>query len=196
MTEEEFTEAFLEIQSHLRARAYAYLGSVEDAEDAVQTAFLQCFKAVKTGAYHERGQFKSWMSTVVHNVSFTELRKSQYNRKYLHNRPKSFVEISDDAQYADVMSMDDARLVDMFDKVNLVNGLSDKSRLILVLAASGYSGSEIADRMHMSIDAVRVFIYRSRQRLDAMAAKQGPVFSHGKRSLITGAKRKAVHIGT
>jgi RNA polymerase sigma factor (sigma-70 family) len=71
--------SFEEQRDHLRAVAYRLLGSVSDAEDAVQDTWLRL-----TGADTSEVQnFAGWLTTVVARVSLNMLR----TRRYRHEEP-------------------------------------------------------------------------------------------------------------
>src|SRR6202042_1605195 len=71
--------AFEEQRDHLRAVAYRLLGSVTDAEDAVQDTWLRLTGADTT----EVANLGGWLTTVVARVSLNMLR----SRRYRHEEP-------------------------------------------------------------------------------------------------------------
>jgi RNA polymerase sigma factor (sigma-70 family) len=74
-----YTAAFEEHRDHLRAVAYRLLGSVTDAEDAVQDTWLRL-----TGAdTSEVDNLGAWLTTVVARVSLNLLR----SRRHRHEEP-------------------------------------------------------------------------------------------------------------
>src|SRR5260370_42543561 len=71
--------AFEEQRDHLRAVAYRLLGSMTDADDAVQDTWLRL-----TGAdTSEVKNLGGWLTTVVARVSLNMLR----SRRYRHEQP-------------------------------------------------------------------------------------------------------------
>jgi RNA polymerase sigma-70 factor, ECF subfamily len=52
----------------------------EDAEDAVQTAFLDAFRNLKH--FHGRSRFSSWLTRIAMNVAFMRLRMIRRKREY------------------------------------------------------------------------------------------------------------------
>src|SRR4029079_19342659 len=71
MTENDFLAArFEEHRPHLRAAAYRMLGSVSEADDAVQEAWLRLSRS-DTGAIENLG---GWLTTVVARVCLNVLR--------------------------------------------------------------------------------------------------------------------------
>jgi RNA polymerase sigma-70 factor, ECF subfamily len=69
---------FEEHRPHLRAVAYRMLGSVTDADDAVQEAWLRLDRAQPEGVENLRG----WLTTVVGRVCIDMLRARRSRREY------------------------------------------------------------------------------------------------------------------
>ena len=70
-------EQFEQHRSHLRAVAYRMLGSLSDADDAVQDAWLRFSRADTS----EVENLKAWLTTVVSRVSLNMLRSRQTRRE-------------------------------------------------------------------------------------------------------------------
>ncbi|MER5624804.1 RNA polymerase sigma factor SigJ [Streptosporangium sp. NPDC002544] len=71
------TERFEEHRTHLRAVAYRMLGSVSEADDAVQDAWLRLSRA-DTGSVENLG---GWLTTVVARVCLNTLRSRERRRE-------------------------------------------------------------------------------------------------------------------
>ena len=69
--------AFEEQRPHLRAVAYRLLGSMTDADDAVQDTWLRLSRADAT----EVGNLGGWLTTVVARISLNMLRTRRYRRE-------------------------------------------------------------------------------------------------------------------
>jgi RNA polymerase sigma factor (sigma-70 family) len=74
---ERLTERFEEHRTHLRAVAYRMLGSVSEADDAVQEAWLR-FNRADTGDVESLG---AWLTTVVARVCLNVLRSREQRRE-------------------------------------------------------------------------------------------------------------------
>ncbi len=70
-------EQFEQHRSHLRAVAYRMLGSLSDADDAVQDAWLRFSRADTNDVEN----LKAWLTTVVSRVSLNMLRSRQTRRE-------------------------------------------------------------------------------------------------------------------
>ena len=76
-TPERLAEQFEEHRPHVRAVAYRMLGSVSEAEDAVQEAWIRLSRAEVSGVDNLRG----WLTTVVARVSLNILRAGKTRRE-------------------------------------------------------------------------------------------------------------------
>ena len=77
VTDEQLTAEFEEQRSHLRAVAYRMLGSVNEADDAVQEAWLRASRADTS----EVENMRAWLTTVVARVSLSMLRSRKAKRE-------------------------------------------------------------------------------------------------------------------
>jgi len=71
------TEQFEEHRSHLRAVAYRMLGSLSEADDAVQEAWLRVSRADANDVENLGG----WLTTIVARVSLNMLRSRKHRRE-------------------------------------------------------------------------------------------------------------------
>jgi RNA polymerase sigma-70 factor (ECF subfamily) len=76
-TTERLAEQFEEHRSHVRAVAYCMLGSVSEAEDAVQEAWIRLSRTDVSGVDNLRG----WLTTVVARVCLDMLRTRASRRE-------------------------------------------------------------------------------------------------------------------
>jgi RNA polymerase sigma-70 factor (ECF subfamily) len=81
---------FEQHRSHLRAVAYRMLGSLSDADDAVQDAWLRFSRADTS----EVENLKAWLTTVVSRVSLNMLRSRQTRREesYMPHMPDPIID--------------------------------------------------------------------------------------------------------
>src|SRR5258708_21986622 len=76
-TPEQLAEQFEEHRPHLRAVAYRMLGSVSEAEDAVQEAWIRMSRTDVSGVENLRG----WLTTVVARICLDMLRARASRRE-------------------------------------------------------------------------------------------------------------------
>ena len=67
MREDEFTELAAEYQAELRAHCYRILGSVHDAEDALQEALVRAWKGIDR--FEGRASVRSWLYAIATNTA-------------------------------------------------------------------------------------------------------------------------------
>src|SRR5689334_8349457 len=79
MTPQPPSEQFEQNRDHLRAVAYRMLGSIAEAEDAVQETWLRVNRATPIGIENTRG----WLTTIVSRVCLDLLRSRQARREEL-----------------------------------------------------------------------------------------------------------------
>jgi RNA polymerase sigma factor (sigma-70 family) len=77
VTDERLTERFEEHRAHLRAVAYRMLGSLSEADDAVQEAWLR-LNRTDAGEIENLG---GWLTTVVSRISLNMLRSRRTRRE-------------------------------------------------------------------------------------------------------------------
>ena len=74
---EQLAERFESHRAHLRAVAYRMLGSLSEADDAVQEAWLRLSRSGASGVESLRG----WLTTVVGRICLDMLRARTYRRE-------------------------------------------------------------------------------------------------------------------
>ena len=136
---------------------YVQLGSREDAEDAVQSTFLNAFRGLNRGVVPELES--AWLYKIAHNVCLARGRSRQRRGR---------VETPGDLQaLAEVIAgperVDDERLV------RLADGLRSMPRsqrqAILLREWRGMSYREIGDRLGLTQAAVETLLFRARRSL-------------------------------
>jgi RNA polymerase sigma-70 factor, ECF subfamily len=136
-------------------RMQTILGDASIAEDVSQEALLRL--AIETRAGRTPDNPGAWLWRVAFNLAMSHGRHDEVARRRSHEliRGTSHCSVEEDA-------LDRERLASMR---RAVAELRPDDRLILVLAASGHSGVEIARRIGATHGAVRARIHRLRARL-------------------------------
>ncbi len=166
MTDEDFLTAQFEQQrTRLRAIAYRMLGSVSEADDAVQEAWLRLHRT-DGGAVANLG---GWLTTVVGRIALDMLRARTSRREdsFGAHLPEPIVSVEDDG--------DPAHQAETADAVGLallvvLETLSPAERLAFVLHDMfGVSFDEIAPIVERSPAAARQLASRARRRVRGAA---------------------------
>jgi RNA polymerase sigma-70 factor, ECF subfamily len=156
-------DAYQELRPLLFSIAYRMVGSVAEAEDLVQEAFLRYHRAVADGA--EIASAKAWLSAVTTRLAIDHLRSARVRRERYVGAwlPEPLVTGEDDAaahaETADTLSM--AFLV-------LLERLSPVQRAVFLLhEVFGYGYAEIARLVGRSEDNCRQIAARARRHVEA-----------------------------
>jgi RNA polymerase sigma-70 factor (ECF subfamily) len=165
---------FEDHRAHLRAVAYRMLGSVAEAEDAVQDAWLRVARADAAAVDNLGG----WLTTIVARLALDRLRSRAARREEpmgVHV-PDPVVEAIDARDSAYAEATDPARQAELADSVGLailvvLETLSPPERLAFVLHDTfGLPFEEIGPIVERSPTAARQLASRARRRVRGSAA--------------------------
>jgi RNA polymerase sigma-70 factor (ECF subfamily) len=155
------TEAFERNRDHMRFVAYRMLGSISEADDAVQEAWLRFDRA----GPDEVDNMRAWLTVIVSRICLDMLRSRRARREELFDGslPEPIVTLED--------SNDPEREVLVADSVGLalqivLETLSPAERLAFVLHDMfGLPFEEIAPIAERSVPATRQLASRARRRV-------------------------------
>jgi len=166
---ERLAEQFEEHRPHVRAVAYRMLGSVSEAEDAVQEAWIRLSRTDVSGVDNLRG----WLTTVVARVCLDMLRTRASRREdplEVHV-PDPIIRAIDHGSRgpeADAMLADSVGLALLV----VLEKLEPAERLAFVLHdVFGMTFEEIAPIVDRSVVATRQLASRARRRVQGQAPK-------------------------
>src|SRR4051812_47259703 len=140
------------------------LGSREEAEDAVQSTFLNAFRGIKRGIVPELES--AWLFKIAHNVCLSR-RRSSWRRGRIES-PTDF-EVVEELTAAPSRRADE--LIGLQDVLEQMP--ETQRRAILLREWQGLSYREIADELEVSQAAVETLIFRARRAL-ASGLEQPP----------------------
>ena len=133
------------------------LGSVQDAEEACQDAFLQVFH--KIGQFEGRSAFKTWLYRIVYNRCIESRRRDARRSK---NHAKLVEEITQDEIAREDPAMKNARTGKVHEVIAKMSG--EDCRLVAVRYVSGLSLQEIADVLEIGLSATKMRLYRAQEK--------------------------------
>ncbi len=140
------------------------LGSREEAEDAVQSTFLNAFRGIKRGIVPELES--AWLFKIAQNVCLSR-RRSTWRRDRIES-PTDF-ELVEELTPAPSRRADELMgLQDVLEQMP-----ENQRRAILLREWQGLSYHEIADELELSQSAVETLIFRARRAL-AQGLEQPP----------------------
>jgi RNA polymerase sigma-70 factor (TIGR02957 family) len=161
-------EPFEELRPQAFAIAYRMLGSVSEAEDVVQEAFLRLHRALQAGERIESP--RAYLVTVVTRLGIDQLRSARARREsYVGEWLPEPVVMSPDE--------DPARQAEMADSLSLaflvlLESLSPEQRAVFLLReVFDYPYDEIAEIVGKSTDNVRQLAVRARRHVDERRAR-------------------------
>jgi RNA polymerase sigma factor (sigma-70 family) len=152
-------ERFEENRAHLRGVAYRMLGSLDDADDAVQEAWLRLNRQ-QEGSVENLG---GWLTTVVSRICVDMLRARQSRREEsLVPGIPDFIVSRDDGPEDEVVMADSVGLALLI----VLDSLAPAERLAFVLHDMfGMPFDEIAPIVGKSLEATRQLASRARRRV-------------------------------
>src|SRR5262249_43485124 len=139
------------IEPHRRAlhlHCYRMLGSLHDADDALQETMLRAWKGVDR--YEPRAKLSTWLHTIATNVCLTAIARA-------HARPVELVEDLEHLQPYPDRLLDDlvARETVELAFITAIQLLPPKQRAVLILRdVLGWSAREAAEALDDSLAAV------------------------------------------
>jgi RNA polymerase sigma-70 factor (ECF subfamily) len=183
-------ERFEEQRSHLRAVAYRMLGSLSEADDAVQDAWL---RVSRSGA-HDVENLGGWLTTVVARVSLNMLRarRTRHEETYGVHLPDPVV-----SQDGTFQPEEEALLADSVGLALLVvlDSLTPAERLAFVLHDVFHLPfEEIAGMLERTPEAARQLASRARRRVKT-AEPRAPERDRSRQRAVVDAFFAAAHGG-
>ncbi|MFJ2667418.1 RNA polymerase sigma factor SigJ [Nocardia fluminea] len=160
----ELARRFEEHRPYLRRLAYSTLGSISDAEDVVQDAWLRLQRQFDAGKADEIDNLRAWLTTVIGRLALDQLgsaraRREQYVGEWL---PEPEVTSWDDP--ADRISQDERVTTAL---LVVLESLSPAERTAFVLQdVFGMSGPEVAEVVGRTPAAVRQLASRARKHVE------------------------------
>jgi RNA polymerase sigma-70 factor (ECF subfamily) len=161
-TPERLAEQFEEHRPHVRAVAYRMLGSVSEAEDAVQEAWIRLSRTDVSGV----DNLRAWLTTVVARVCLDMLRTRTSRREDPLDThvPDPVITRADEDPESDAMLADSVGLALLV----VLEKLEPAERLAFVLHdVFGMTFDEIAPIVDRSVVATRQLASRARRRVQS-----------------------------
>jgi len=157
--EQEFVRLTADHRRALHVHCYRMLGSLHDADDALQETMLRAWRGLD--GYEPRAPFRAWLYRIATNVCLRmlEQRKRRDVETYLEPYPDALFEDAPDV------------LVERRESIGLafvaaMQVLPPKQRAVLVLRdVLDWSAQEVADLLDDSVPAVNSALQRARTRL-------------------------------
>jgi RNA polymerase sigma-70 factor (ECF subfamily) len=146
-----------------------YLSNESDAQDAVQDAYLQAFKAIQH--FEGRSSLRSWLHKIVTNSALMKIRGDSRNKiELLEDDPSLFDRHGKRIATTHEISLSTEETVIGKEKSASIrahiDSLPTTSRHLLLLRdIEGYSTEETSKLLGISVAAVKTGLHRARQTL-------------------------------
>jgi RNA polymerase sigma-70 factor (ECF subfamily) len=144
----------------LIAYCYRLTGSLSEAEDLAQEAFLRAFKAMES--FEGRATPRAWLYRIAHNLCLNHVQRRPPSWESLEELDEAHTPIAAGTAEAAGQGREDLRL----GFVALVQSLPPRQRAALVLRdVLGWSAEETARILETTVPAVKNALARARQTL-------------------------------
>jgi RNA polymerase sigma factor (sigma-70 family) len=140
------------------------LGSREEAEDAVQTTFMNAFRGLSRGIVPELES--AWLFKIAHNVCLSR-RRSSWRRGRVES-PNNFEVLQEIVPGPEPVADELMRLQDVLEEMP-----ENQRRAILLREWQGLTYREISAELGLSQAAVETLIFRARRSLAQGLEQQG-----------------------
>jgi RNA polymerase sigma-70 factor (ECF subfamily) len=189
--EEAFGRLIEQYRGELHAHCYRMLGSLQDAEDALQETFLRAWRGL--GRFEGRSALRSWLYTIATNTSLNVIAKRPKRVLPIdygpatdpHDRPGEPVVESvwiepypdetlrlEDGYAAPEASYEQREAVELA-FVAALQHLPPNQRAVLILReVLGFSAKETADALETSVASVNSALQRARSAVDERVPEQ------------------------
>jgi RNA polymerase sigma-70 factor (ECF subfamily) len=153
--------------------ALKLLGDEHEAEDVLQETFLSAFRAMDR--FEGRSQLSTWLYRIAYNASLMRLRKRDRMTTFSLDQPHNLTGDETEPRYlVDWSSLPDEELLSAEARQEMdraIAELPETLRSAFVLRdIQGLSGSETAEVLGITVQAVKSRLHRARLRLrDALS---------------------------
>jgi|YNPMSStandDraft_1061717.scaffolds.fasta_scaffold00087_32 RNA polymerase sigma-70 factor (ECF subfamily) len=174
MDQSEFVAHIKRMKSRLYRLAYRILNNREDAEEAVQEAFIKLWE--KRSQIRDNSNIDGFATIVLKNVCLDKFKSKHYKHKKSDIDDYSYIlETNDISPYKNTEYKDAAELI-----YNIIEDLPERARQIIKLRdIEGFSNPEVAEMLGLDENVVKVTLSRTRKKIrDILINKYGYHYEH------------------
>jgi len=142
--------------------AYRITGNHEDAKDVSQEVYVRAWRGLRN--FRGDANLGTWLHRITVNCALTSTRR----------RSRRPIPVPDDALPEEAIAPADVTDRDILERA--LRGLSEDDRIAVVLKdIEGWTCEEIADKLGTTEGAIKVRVFRARQKLADRLASEGVV---------------------
>lgn len=157
MSQVEFNNALIGLESNLERFAYSLTSNREDARDLLQETYLKAL--TYRDKFEDETNMKAWTFTIMKNTFINNYRKAVKQNTTFDSSDNQFLMNSKSDGYGPDAMYSHSEIS------KKVDALDDDFRLPFQMHTSGYKYKEIADKLNLKIGTVKSRIFFSRQKL-------------------------------
>ncbi len=157
---------FLETYKHMAySVAFSITNNKEDAEDAVQDAFVKAYRSLSK--FRQEAKFSTWFYKIVVNTALTKVKRNKIHRELaVQELPESLIQTTDSA-YKKLATEEQRRYIDL-----AMAQLNPEDRLLLTLYyLNENSLEEITGITTIKPENVKMKLHRARKKMYAILNK-------------------------
>lgn len=163
-----FEQLVIKYKDKIAKTVYSIINNVSDVDDVVQDIFLIVYKSVRS--FKGNSSFSTWLYRITVNRCYQELRK----RKTRNQINETDFNGETAAEIGSILPSQEENMEDKMIRNELreniqktLNTLPEKYRVIFILKnINGLSYKEISETMNISMDKVKIWLFRARQKLE------------------------------
>ena len=160
-----FERIVFKYQKQMFNTAFRMIGNYQDAEDAVQNAFVSAYKNIHT--FKGSAEFSTWLRRIVINMSLNQIRK----QNTLKNKNTVSTENCFSEDWQESSSFPSAQRAMESKQIQqqvqwCINGIEENYRIVLILRdIQGHAYTEICETLSIPQGTVKSKLYRARKSL-------------------------------
>lgn len=148
-------------------KADSILRSKDQADEAVQDAFVKIYKYAHTFRPTENGSFRAWAYRILVNHCFSLYRKNERERERVaHLEPDHYTNLSESPEFYETEVVINDYVTSVFTKIP-----DQLARMLRLYFIDRLSQKEIAEKENLSLVAVRVRMYRAKHAFRKASAE-------------------------